>query len=497
MKTPNILFITTDQQRFDHLGLAGLRGIATPTLDRIGREGAHFTRAYCPTPLCTPTRVSLLTGAMPSVHRSHTLGVTADPFPAPTIPQRLKECGYRTALIGKSHFTERRLEEAHLLSEIGAYQSTATAPFDGPYVGFEQVQLASGHNVNCEPSLHYKRYLDRLGVDYTAWFPVLSEGGYDGEAAGVWDIPVEHHNTAWIGAQTRRWLEDYTTPASPFFCWMSFEDPHEPMRCPAPWLHRVDRSQLQPFEGDRPGEFDDKPEFYARAAAGDWREVDDGYLTPCVFARRRLDKDAVTALQATLGMIGFIDDEIGRVLELLETRGQLENTIIVFTSDHGEIHGHHGFWGKGLTAYEDCQRVPLLIWAPNRDWRRGDMGQIVSLIELPRLFLGAAGLETPQGVQGGDLLGFLRGETDQVRRGALIESHITANVYQLTYVEARFKIVVYREGDEGELYDLERDPDQYQNLWNRELELRAQMLLKMQQQRLTDEGHAHPRRSFG
>ena len=196
-------------------------------------------------------------------------------------------------------------------------------------------------------------------------------------------------------------------------------------------------------------------------------------------------------------MIGFIDDEIGRVLELLETRGQLENTIIIFTSDHGEMHGHHGFWGKGLTAYEDCQRVPLLIWAPNRDWRRGDISEIVSLIELPRLFLNAAGLETPQGVQGGDLLGFLRGEREQVRRGALIESHITANVYQLTYVEARFKIVVYRGGDEGELYDLERDPDQYRNLWNCELELRAQMLLKMQQQRLSDEGHAHPRRSFG
>ena len=497
MSRPNILFITTDQQRFDHIGLAGLRGIETPTLDRIGREGAHFTRAYCPTPLCTPTRLSLLTGVMPSIHRAHTLGVTAEPFPNPTIPQRLKENGYATALVGKSHFTERRLEEAHLLEAIGEYRGDAQAPFDGPYLGFEQVQLASGHNVNCDPQLHYKRYLDGLNVDYKAWFPVLSEGSYDGEAAGVWDIPAEHHNTAWVGAQTRRWLEDYTQPETPFFCWMSFEDPHEPMRCPQPWFDRVDKTQLQAFEGDRAGEFDDKPAFYARAAAGDWSAIDDNYLTPCVFARRRLDEDAVTALQATLGMIAFIDDEIGRVLQLLETRGQLENTVVVFTADHGEMHGHHGFWGKGLTAYEDCQRVPLLIWAPGRGFVGGERGEIVNLIDLPRFFLNVAGLETPQGVQGGDLLSYLRGEAPQVRRGTLIESHITANIYQLTYVEERYKIVIYRDSDEGELYDLAVDPDQYRNLWHGEVELRAQMLLQMEQQRLFDEGHAHARRSFG
>lgn len=384
-RRPNILLITTDQQRRDHLGALGLKGLPTPALDRLATEGACFTRAYCPAPVCTPTRLSLLTGLLPSVHRAPTLGVTAAPFPGPTIPGRLRTAGYRSAIVGKTHFTERRMEEVHLLAHIGAYRGTAERPFDGPYAGFDEVQAASGHSTNTIPAMHYLRYLQRTGLDWEPWFPKVRTGGYDGEAAGVWDIPPEHHNTAWVGRETARWIEAQPSDR-PWFCWASFEDPHEPMMCPEPWFSRVDRAALTAYEGARPGEFDEKPECYARLAVGDYTTLDDGHRIPCVYPRRSLDRDAVTALQATIGMIGFVDEQVGRLLALLERRGELEDTVVVFTSDHGEMHGHHGFWGKGATAYEDCQTVPLLIWAPGRGWRSGRTEALASLIDLPRYF---------------------------------------------------------------------------------------------------------------
>lgn len=151
---------------------------------------------------------------------------------------------------------------------------------------------------------------------------------------------------------------------------------------------------------------------------------------------------------------------MGRLLNLLEETGRLENTVIVYTSDHGEMHGHHGFWGKGLTAYEDCQRVPLLVWSPGRHWRQGQQDAIVNLVDLPRFFLSLAGLEVPQGLQGADLLPFLDGGAAP-RRGTIIESHITSKIYQQTYVNTRCKIVIYDREDWGELYDLQEDPHQY------------------------------------
>jgi arylsulfatase A-like enzyme len=493
---PNILLITSDQQRWDHVGLHGMRGIATPALDRIGSEGVSFKRAYCPTPLCTPTRLTLLTGLYPSIHRGHTLGVTPVPFPGPTLAERLRGAGYATSLIGKSHFTERRLEEAHLLEHIGTYKHDPKWPFDGPYIGFEDVQLASGHNLNTVPAMHYKKWLESQGVDYAQWFPKLMTGHYDGEAAGVWNIPEKYHNTAWVGEQAELWLREKTKTTQPWFCWLNFEDPHEPMMCPEPWFSRVDESLLEPFEPDRPDEFADKPPFYAEAIAGDWSRFDDPHLTPCVFPRRRLEQFAKTALQATLGMIGFIDHRVGRLLALLEETSQLENTVIIYTSDHGEMHGHHGFWGKGLTPYEDCQRVLCLVWGVGRGWRQGQEEAIINLVDLPRLCLSLAGLDIPQGLQGADVLSFLEGGVAP-RRGTIVESRITSKIYQQTYINQRYKLVVYDREDWGEMYDLHVDPNQYQNLWGQDDSLQKDLLHEMQQQRMLDEGHAHPRLSFG
>ncbi len=497
MQPPNILLVTTDQQRWDHVGLLGLPGIETPALDRIGQDGVCLTRAYCPSPTCTPTRASLLTGQYPSSHGAFSIGTSLDIDPASTLPGRLRGAGYATSLIGKAHFVRRALEEASVSGMADPPDEVFAGPSD--YAGFEEAWVSTGHTTNTRPECQYKMFLKEAGVDPSPWFPALRGEAPDGSAAGAWDIPPDFHTTGWIGGLADEWI-GRQNGERPWFSWVSFEDPHEPFLCPREWYDRVDRSQLQAFVGARRGEFEDKPPVYRDLHFADAKTKHDRYADaaalPCVYANKKLDERAVDALQATCGMIGFIDAQVGRILARLESSGQLENTVIVFTSDHGEMHGHHGFWGKGATAYDDCQKVPLLIWAPGFGKRRGVHDALVNLVDLPKTFLSMAGLGGIPGLQGEDLGGYIRGETDRGRAVTRVECHATDKLYQETLVTDRHKLVIYRDWDVGELYDLRKDPDQYENLWDREPALRGQLLLRLAQERLRDEPQANPREAF-
>ncbi|HRJ73949.1 MAG TPA: sulfatase-like hydrolase/transferase, partial [Terrimicrobiaceae bacterium] len=197
--------ITTDQQRFDHLGLAGTPGLRTPHLDQLGRDGVWFRRAYCPSPICTPTRVSLLTGQYPSSHGAYSIGVSVDPFPGPTLPEVLAGSGYATALVGKTHFVARGDEHAHIRGLPDAADRDF-AGWHGPYLGFEHVSVSSGHTINCVPNMHYREFLERAGADYRRWFPQMAPG-YDNQIAGAWEIPQELHDTHWVAEESMKWLD--------------------------------------------------------------------------------------------------------------------------------------------------------------------------------------------------------------------------------------------------------------------------------------------------
>jgi len=492
---PNILIITTDQQRFDHLGLKGMSAIATPNLDRLGAEGVHFDRAYTVMPTCTPARVSLLNGQYPSRHGAWSIGVSVDPFPRPTIADILGEAGYETSYFGKTHFVRREDEERHVTG-LDNPPDEFFRDFSGPYLGFQYVQVSKGHTINQKPDMHYRVFLEDKGVDYKTWFPRYGED-YDHHRCGSWEIPENCHDTAWVGQNTEKWIRE-RTGEKPWLCWASFQDPHEPFVCPEPWYSRVDADKMEPFEGVRDGEFDDKPAFYGEAAKGDWSRFDDGNGVPSAFLTPARDKRAHSALRATLGMVGFIDDRVGRMLTALEETGQADNTIVVFTTDHGEMHGHHGFWGKGLTAYDDCQRIPLLVWGPKHVKKIGTTGALANLVDLPRTLLTMAGFDIPVGMGGTDLSPVLRGKADSVQDHVFVECNATDKVFQTTMVTKRHKLVVYREGAEGELYDMAEDPDQYINLWNRSecAGLKAELLLRFAQGRMEGAGQQNPRLSF-
>ncbi len=512
---PNILLITTDQQRHDHLGVAGMPGIATPHLDRLATEGVRFTRAYCPSPICTPSRVSLLTGQYPSRHGAYAIGVTPEPFPRPTLPEQLKAAGYATALLGKAHFVRIADHAPHMIGEASITSDTFRT-WHGPYLGFDHVETSIGHTINQAPNMHYRVFLDDAGVDYLPWYPHAG-GAHDHYTVGAWNIPVEFHDTTWVTNNTVRWIEQQAggdasgggAPGSdvsgddasgrPWFAWASYQDPHEPFVCPEPWYSAVDADGLEPFEGIRDGEFDDKPAFYAEAARGDWVRYNDGCGVPCVYHAPRWDAEPIKALRATLGMVGMLDAAVGRLIKTLECTGQLDNTIILYTSDHGEMHGHHGFWGKGLTAYDDCQRVPLLAFGPGHVAARGAVDAPVSLVDLPRTILGYAGLTPAQGTQGHDLRPVLAGDADRAADATLVECMPTPRVFQQTMVtHDGYKLVLYRDGEPGELYDLNADPDQYVNLYDdlARRPLRGDLLERFATLTLKNHGQVRPRGAF-
>jgi arylsulfatase A-like enzyme len=496
LKKPNILLITTDQQRADHLGVKGMTAIRTPNLDRLAKEGVHFDRAYCPSPICTPSRLSLLTGLWPSKHGAFSIGVTADPFPEPTLPQLLSKEGYATALIGKAHFVRRDEEAFHFTGKHDPDLETFRN-FRGPYLGFEQVYTCIGHTRNRQPNMHYRLFLEDQGVDYERWFPLSSDRNRK-DVPGVWDIVEQYQNTAWIASTTIEWIRQ-RQGGQPWFCWTSFEDPHPPYVCPEPWYSSVDPNEVKPFEGKLEGEFDDKPGIYELLYQNKInQQYSDGPAVPCAYGRRHEGKDERNALQATFGMIANIDAKLGSIMAALEATGQLTQTVILFTSDHGEMHGHHGLWGKGLPAYEDNQRIPLLIWGPGFFEGKGTTPAIANLVDVTSTILSMAGASLPVGIQGTDLTPVLRGEAASVQDSTIVECQATKNIYQQTFITDRYKLVLYRDSKEGELYDLSHDPDQYVNLWGQSdyWELRSELMHQFLQRHMQREGVKVPRLAF-
>ncbi|MBE7463691.1 MAG: sulfatase-like hydrolase/transferase [Planctomycetes bacterium] len=512
---PNLLLITTDQQRWDTLSLYGQPGYRTPVLDRLAANGRCFDRAYCPSPICTPSRVAMLTGQYPSRNGAHTIGVTPA-FRDPTLPQLLSAHGYASAMIGKTHFASRGIEAKHTAGRYAPDPAQADPPdafwhsYDGPYLGFDFVRVGWGHTNERIPGEHYRAWLQRQGVNFDRVHRVHPmephrklPGGEDVIETGLWsNLPERYHKTAWITEETIGFAERQQVAGKPWFCWTSFEDPHFPFVCPDPYFSAVDMSAVR-LHRHTPGEFDDRPPFYKRYyETGQWhdgaRDFFDGISVPA--CRRNQWVEARSDTQAYIGMCNMLDVYVGRIVERLERIGALENTLLIFTSDHGEYLGHHGFWGKGLPAYEDVHRVPCVAHWPAgmANAPKGRTEALFSLVDIPQTFLDAAGVPAAVGMQGVSQLPVLRGESSGARDWALIENHATPRVYQQSFVTRTHKLVVYRDAEYGELYDLSADPEQTANLWSRaeHAALREQLLRRFLQANMAKDG-IQPKRLYG
>lgn len=240
---PNILLITTDQQHYQALGFR-TPAVQTPNLDRLAADGTVFDRAYCPNPLCSPSRSSIITGQYPSTHGCWTIGTKLDEQRS-TIGQYLHEAGYSTSLIGKAHFQplasvpgQTSLEAPPTLRDLDFW-----AGFHGPYYGFDHIELARNHGDEAWAGQHYAIWMEENG--FASWRDHFRGPGDSVGRQYVWDLPQEHHYTRFVAERSASAIDEAADQGRPFFVWASFQDPHPPYLVPEPWASQYDPDDIQ------------------------------------------------------------------------------------------------------------------------------------------------------------------------------------------------------------------------------------------------------------
>ena len=480
-----ILFITTDQQRYDTLGVNGGQVASTPVVDGLAREGVRYTRCQPTSVVCMPSRASMLTGQYPSTHGAWMNGVALR-VDAPSVAATLHDVGYATALVGKAHFEPfldpfgRFVENA--LSNLGV--PTVEQPwFDGRlgvHRGFDVMELAT-HGVL--GPLHYARWFRRTHPEAVeGFYPVLdadlnvnSAGGGDTGAPQVHynDVAREWYHTEWVADRTIAWLEGLD-PARDWFCWMSFPDPHHPWDPPAEAARRVDWREV-PLPENYPERREER-ERLLDAKARHWRLWYDGrvvsnYEAPAHWVPATLTADQVREVNALNAVeVELIDEAIGRVLAVVEARGWGEETDVVFTSDHGELQGDFGLLFKGPYHVDGLLRLPL-VWRPARS--AGVAPAVVtapvSLVSLAATFLEIAGGQRPSWAEGDPLpLDDAAAPSDAATVTEWDSDLFGVDVHVRTILTRSHLYSEYgrgamHDGTEAELYDLAEDPLQREN----------------------------------
>ncbi|MEZ5559920.1 MAG: sulfatase-like hydrolase/transferase [Pseudomonadales bacterium] len=474
-----ILFITTDQMRFDALGCNGGRIARTPVVDGLAARGVNYQRAHNQNVVCMPARATIITGQHVASHGVWMNGVSL-PEQTPTVAHWLRDHGYRTALIGKAHF------EPWLGSADEFYENRMAGLGEyGPHRGFEHMELANhfltGH-------AHYDVWINGAHPQAAAaFYPMVTPQGQQNTAGGgdtgaiqVWpaDLPREIYHTDWVAERTMAWLDGLDANED-WFVWMSFPDPHHPWDPPASERHRVDWREL-PLPELYPGSaaeaarlLDSKPKH--------WRGYFDGSLwtnleSPRGFRPCDLTPDQIREINAYTHIENeLIDEACGRVLEYLARRGWAEDTDVLFTTDHGELQGDYGLLFKGPYHVDALMRLPL-IWCPAP--RAGIAPAVVRApvghVDLAQTFCRIAGIESPGWVEG-QALPLTEIEADAQGRERVLTQWESEHgpvsmklntLYRDGYVCTAYEPCSLYEGTEGELYDLKEDPGALANLWS-------------------------------
>lgn len=479
-----ILFVTTDQQRYDSLGCTGGTVARTPTLDGLVREGVLYQRAHPQNVVCMPSRSTIVTGQHV---RTHGVWMNGVPLPAdsPTVAHVLHDAGYATALVGKAHFEPlldpfMRFEE-NRMGRDGRH---------GPWRGFDHMTLATHGGFG---PTHYARWLARK--DPTAvhgYYPVLDLTTLEVNATGggstgapqvtLNPIPRELYHTDWVADQAIDWLDRLDADAD-WFCWVSFPDPHHPWDPPQGEMDRVDWRDL-----DLPAGFSGTPDERSRVLAdkpAHWLRWWEGllvsnYEAPAAWVPATLTPQQVREVNARVHVENeLIDEAVGRILARVEARGWGADTDVLFTTDHGEFQGDFGLLFKGPYHVDSLMRLPL-IWRPAPsagavDGAGAAVTAPVGLVDLAPTFCAIAGVPVPSWMDGAPLPTSDESARSQGRQRVLTEwdsRHPTGvEVHLQTIYRDGFTCTAYEpgtvhDGTEGELYDHADDPLQQVNLWH-------------------------------
>jgi arylsulfatase A-like enzyme len=492
-----ILFITTDQQRYDSLGCTGGGVARTPVVDALAGDGIIYRRAYNQNTVCMPARSTMLTGQYVRTHGVFANGVPL-PVDAPSVAAHLKDhAGYHTALLGKAHFDPGFDLDGHW-----AEGRLARDDSNGPLRGFEHVELAMHTpNVGKRPIQHYGKWLiDTHGVEACAGFsPLLSAkpGGDTGAPeTSINPIPRDWYHTDWVADRTIAYLDSLPADAD-WFVWMSFPDPHHPWDPPASERSRVDWRDLELPPG-HPGSPEkivevlaQKPAHWLACYEGTWVNREGG---PGSYRPQMLTDDNIREINAMTHIENeLIDEACGRVLARVAARGWDADTDVFFTTDHGELQGDFGFVFKGPFHTDALMRLPL-VWrpAPSAGVSAADVSDPVGHVDLAPTFCAIAGIEPPEWMQGSALPTAAGGGRERVicewdsqfpgygmhlrsiyRDGYLCTAYEKSNKGEPNGIEPFLELMhmdpqssVEYDGTEGELYAVDEDPYQFRNLWD-------------------------------
>lgn len=429
---PNILWYCTDQQRFDTIGALGNPHVETPTLDSLVAEGVALTHAYCQSPICTPSRSSFMTGMYPSrVHNTRNGNESFPDYP-PVVTKLIADAGYDCGLIGKFHLQSSGKRTEPRIDDGFSYWQFSHAPRD---------DWSEGH--------HYAEWVREQGGD----LDTLRESPDR--------VPPAMHQTTWGTECSLDFINRERASDQPWLLNVNVYDPHPPFIPPKVYADRFDPEKM-PGPHFQMSDLDQQK----RLASLDFQ---DELRTPA-------EHDAHRVQALYYAMIAQIDDQFARILNELDRTGQRDNTVIIFTSDHGEALGDHGLMYKGCRFYEGLVRVPLIFSWP-REFKGGLISEgLVELLDLTSTLCEIAGLDCPDYMQGKSLLPILRGEADPTVHRDFVRSeyfdaldpHFTGGTgtFGTMYRTARYKLCMYHNKELGELYDLETDPWEFEDRWD-------------------------------
>ncbi len=482
-KKTNVLLITSDQQHWNTIGRFN-KEIKTPNLDKMTREGTMFTRAYCTNPTCTPCRASIITGKYPSQHGAWSLG-TKLPETEHTVGEDFVNVGYRTALVGKAHFQPlgSTKEFPSLESDPIFYDFKFWKKFHGPFYGFEHIDLARNHTDEHWVGQHYVLWMEENGLKNWRDYFRPPVGKKPKEQLYKWLIPEKYHYDTWIAERTNILLEKFAKKGENFFIWSSFFDPHPPYLVPEPWDTMYDTEKLTiPSVVD--GEHKNNPPHLKLTQElnpdfSPWKET--GFALHGFHTHRKKINSLPKDIAIYYAMISLMDKYIGKILDKLDKLGLSENTVVVFSTDHGHFFGQHGLVQKGAFHYEDMIKIPFIVRYPGKVPANRQSGSLQSLVDLAPTFLSLAGIPIPRTMSGVNQTDVWFGNKEAIRESVIIENrHEPTTVNLKTYVDDSYKITVYYNRDYGELFDLKNDPDEVKNLWNNKkyARIKSDLLLK-------------------
>ena len=480
----NILFIITDQQRSSHLSCMGNPILKTPNIDKIVNEGGvRFTNYFCANPICMPNRASFFTGAYPSEHKTRSNGINLN-SKLPTITEILNNLGYHTCSVGKLHFqhfaptfNQYREIDKSLESIFDWLLGNIKLPFPTPYYGFQEVHLAAGHGDLMAG--HYSEWLKEQGydmVDYRKDANRISNFYHETK------LPEELYPTTYITNKTIEYLERIANGAyenKPFFLHCSFPDPHQPVCPPGKY-----KDMYKPEDINLPSNFNDGQKLLEHKFLGKYIKIGFEPVLPSLVS----EEVAKKYIALSYGSITMIDDGVGKILNFLEESGLAENTMVIFTSDHGDFCGDHGLVVKGPAHYRSVINPPLLWKIPGLT-KTSVSNSLVSTVDLPKTILNLLGIEKekhPEICQGYDITRILENPTSKIREQLLIEhdeelTHVSRDEsFRLrTLVTERHRLTIYDGYEKGDIFDYNNDPTEINNLWSKDENLKRNLIEKL------------------